>query len=174
MWQYTHQLLACSHTNLAKDYLVYYNICNILQNKQLDIAAERKEQGRGILDTSSFLIVGMKSLSFNRDLYSKAALLKAAYHFTDQFYVYLDQDSVNYHVEITAKDGVEEDSIEAEFANEILAQATREEILHQTAHIRELVLGRAFGSTIVENIPEEEETPSVESDDNLFKDWYQA
>lgn len=116
----------------------------------------------------------MKRLSFHRELYSKAALLKAAYHFTDRFYVYLDQDDTKYSIELTAKPGADEKSVDKEFSNEILAQATREEILRQTSNIRELILGRAFGSTITEKPQEYEDEPDRESSPEIFMDWYQT
>lgn len=37
-------------------------------------------------------------LVFSRDLYSKIALLKAAYNFTDKAYVHLDADEKSYYV----------------------------------------------------------------------------
>ena len=114
----------------------------------------------------------MKLLSFHRELYSKAALLKAAYHFTDRFYIYLDQDDTKYSVQLTAKPGTDENNIEAEFSNEILAQATREEILRQTANIRELILGRAFGSTIVDEVQSYAADPTEKENRELFTDWY--
>lgn len=115
----------------------------------------------------------MRKLSFHKSLYSKAALLKAAYHFTDRFYVYLDADSTDYLVEMTAKDGVDDRLVQEEFSNEILAQSTREEILRQTANIRELILGRAFGSTIIDAGPEgTTDTPAAGQTDEIFKDWY--
>ena len=116
----------------------------------------------------------MKSLTFHRALYSKAALLKAAYHFTDRFYVYLNQDDTNYSIELTAKPGVDEGSIELEFSNEILAQTTREEILRQTANIRTLLLGRAFGSTVVEEAQDYEDVAEESGNEKLFTDWYQV
>ncbi|MBD5155606.1 MAG: His-Xaa-Ser system protein HxsD [Oscillibacter sp.] len=117
----------------------------------------------------------MKKCSFNKSLYSKAALLKAAYHFTDRFYVYLDMDDANYLVELIAKDGIDDRYVQEEFSNEILAQSTREEILRQTANIRELILGRAFGSTIMDAAPEETtDTPPAEQTDKIFRDWYEA
>lgn len=115
----------------------------------------------------------MKRLHFCKKLYSRTALLKAAYHFTDRFYVYLDQDEKNFHVELTAKAGTDENLAENEFSNELLAQTTREEILRQTANIRELILGRAFGSTIIEDAPQEYgDTSTPEVSDGIFSDWY--
>ena len=34
----------------------------------------------------------MKELKYNRELYSKTALIKAAYNFTDRAYLHLDAD----------------------------------------------------------------------------------
>ena len=34
----------------------------------------------------------MNKLKFNKELYSKTALIKAAYNFTDKAYVHLDSD----------------------------------------------------------------------------------
>lgn len=118
----------------------------------------------------------MEKLSYNRALYSKAALLKAAYHFTDRFYVYLDMDDMNYFVKLTPKSGVNGCLAQEEFSNELLAQSTREEILCQTSNIRELILGRAFGSTIIEDDPEEETTDisPVQRTDEIFRDWYET
>ena len=117
----------------------------------------------------------MRKLSFNKSLYSKAALLKAAYHFTDKFYVYLDMDDTNYLVELTAKNGMDDSFVHEEFANEILAQSTREEILRQTSNIRELILGRAFGSTIIDDAPEEPmDAPISKQTDEIFRDWYKT
>ena len=36
----------------------------------------------------------MKQLRYNRELYSKEALIKAAYNFTDRAYVHLDTNIV--------------------------------------------------------------------------------
>lgn len=117
----------------------------------------------------------MKKCSFSKSLYSKAALLKAAYHFTNRFYVYLDMDDANYLVELTAKDGIDDRFVQEEFSNEILAQSTREEILRQTSNIRELILGRAFGSTIIDtDLEETADTPAAEQTDEIFKDWYKV
>ena len=38
----------------------------------------------------------MNKLKFNKELYSKTALIKAAYNFTDKAYVHLDSDDKYY------------------------------------------------------------------------------
>ena len=117
--------------------------------------------------------------TINRDLHSRYALLKAAYHFTDEYYVLLDQDDSNYYIDISAKNGKTPENISGMFANEILAQSTRESILNKTSSIRELILARAFASTIISDKSEKPNKLSVDSsstadtDKNIFKDWYE-
>ena len=87
---------------------------------------------------------------FTKELYNKEALLRAAYSFTDIAYVHLDADKDNYIADIEMKEAVEPDKItELDFQNEILAQMVRENISKQTKNVRELMLARAFSSTIV-------------------------
>ena len=111
-------------------------------------------------------------LMFNQNIYTKTALLKAAYHFTDDYYIRLDISDDSYIVDISSKGTAPETHLQGEFENELLAQVTREEIIAQTANIRELILARAFASTIIEesdNIPDINNTVSG---DNIFKDWF--
>ena len=121
-------------------------------------------------------------LHYNRDLYTKTALLKASYHFTDSFYIHLDMDDANYLVNTTAKTGPESPEIEGLFSNELLAQVTREKVVEQTKHTRELLLGRAFSSTIIEDNSREENPqapisvlpppPTAQDESKLFEDWF--
>ena len=41
-------------------------------------------------------------LTVNKALHSRYAVLKAAYHFTDEYYVLLDQDETSYYIDISA------------------------------------------------------------------------
>ena len=45
----------------------------------------------------------MKEMRFSKELYSKVALIKAAYNFTDRAYVHLDADQHYYYVTVEAK-----------------------------------------------------------------------
>ncbi len=108
-------------------------------------------------------------------MYSRDSLIKAAYHFTDNYYVYLDADMQYYYVELNPKENSLLDIVEDDFINELLAQSVRETIYKKTANIRELILGRAFASTILEgNEPNEEITPKGEKIDEkgIFEDWF--
>ena len=114
-----------------------------------------------------------KMLKFNKELYSKTALIKAAYNFTDKAYVHLDADDQNYYVSISAKaDG---DLVsEEEFMNEILAQSVRHEVYIQTKNIRELMLARAMASSVMlEEEYEDYEDNEKFAEDEILKDWFE-
>ena len=117
----------------------------------------------------------MRQLKYNKELYSKIALIKAAYNFTDRAYVHLDADKKYYYVSISAKDEKEEIS-DDEFENEILAQSARHEIYLQTKSIRELMLARAVATSVVA-LKDEDESSNSEieqefSEDEILKDWF--
>ena len=119
----------------------------------------------------------MRQLKYNRELYSKTALIKTAYNFTDRAYLHLDADKNYYYVSISTKDGQPEVT-DQEFENEILAQSARHEIYLQTKNIRELMLARAVATSVVAPIEEVAETDSENthtcSEDEILKDWFEA
>lgn len=121
--------------------------------------------------------VFMRQLKYNRELYSKTALIKAAYNFTDRAYLHLDADKNYYYVSISTKDGQPEVT-DQEFENEILAQSARHEIYLQTKNIRELMLARAVATSVVAPREEAAETDSEHthtfSEDEILKDWFEA
>lgn len=92
----------------------------------------------------------MKNLfKFDKSLYSKEALLKAAYQFIDEFYIHLDSDEKYYLVEIESK--IDKQYLEyKEFENEILIQETRRIVLDKTSNLREIIFSRAMASTIID------------------------
>lgn len=117
----------------------------------------------------------MKEFKFNRELYSKIALLKAAYNFTDIAYVHLDVDKKYYYVTVETKDK-EKDINEIDFENEMLTQSIRHEVYLQTKNIRELMLARAMATSVVtseefeNNVPLEDEF----TEDEILKDWFSS
>lgn len=117
----------------------------------------------------------MKEMKFSKELYSKIALIKAAYNYTDIAYVHLDADDIYYYVSIENKNPGQEIN-EQDFINEMLAQSVRHEIYQQTKNIRELLLARAMAtSVIVENgIEENEEVNGLFSENEILKDWFVA
>lgn len=118
---------------------------------------------------------------YSKELYSKEALLKAAYHFTDNYYIYLGVEDDSFFVDFSTKDdsSVDSDTLQNQFKNEILAQVIHQSISNETSDLRKLLVARALSSTMVdeeEDIPHSElETMGVEALNELSaiaKDWY--
>jgi His-Xaa-Ser system protein HxsD len=118
----------------------------------------------------------MGRIKFNRELYSKTALIKAAYNYTDVAFMHLDADEHNFYVVFEAKPG-HEDIKEQDFLNEMLAQSVRHEVYVQTKNIRELLLARAMATSVVLNdgelSDEHEGNDSEFSEDEILKDWFE-
>lgn len=116
---------------------------------------------------------------FTKELYNKEALLKAAYYFTDIAYVHLDADGQNYIVDITLKDENEGLKItELDFQNEILAQMVRQNVSRETKNVRELMIARAFSSTIIENHEyvksvSEDSSELSQDEKDILTDWFE-
>ena len=115
---------------------------------------------------------------FKRELYSKTALLKAAYNYTDTSYVHLDADEEYYYVDIELKKTEKsiDDITEKEFINEILTQSVRHEVYRQTKNIRELLLARAMATTVITDskLLEEEGLFDDNYDESeILKDWFE-
>ena len=111
---------------------------------------------------------------FKKELYSKTALLKAAYNFTDKAFLHLDADDDYYYVKVEVKPGVSP-VLEKDFTNEMLAQSVRHEIYLQTKNIRELMLARALATTVVtrqdmEQFTTDEVDEYIENE--ILKDWF--
>ena len=119
-------------------------------------------------------------IQYDKEFYSKEALLKAAYHFTDRAYVYLGVEDGSFFVDFTAKDGAQFDKekLENEFKNELLAQVIHQTVSKETAVLRELLVARALSSTMVdEGISSDAvESPMTEDAqdalDAIAKDWF--
>ncbi len=111
-------------------------------------------------------------LQFCKELYSKTALLKAAYNFTDRGFVHLDSDDRYYYVSIEQKDDQKEISSQ-DFLNEMLVQAVRHEVYLQTKNIRELMLARAMATSILaENDESNDDGYESYSEDAVLRDWF--
>lgn len=121
------------------------------------------------------ILVRMSRLKYNRELYSKTALLKAAYFFSDRSYIHLDADETYFYVSLTPKP--EEEAVsEEEFTNEMLAQSVRHEVYLQTRNIRELLLARAMSTSLVtgKEVVTDDFTPKETfSEDAILKDWFE-
>lgn len=107
---------------------------------------------------------------FSKEVYSKEALLKSAYSFTDRAYIHLDADENDYIVNISFKDGYSFDY--EEFKNELLSQTVRILIYERTKIIRQLTVARALASTIVNDFPEEDAPVEPVDIDAILTDWF--
>ena len=118
--------------------------------------------------------IGNMKYIFKKELYSKTALLKAAYNYTDKAFVHLDADNDYYIVEIDMKQG-ESPVLEKDFVNEMLTQSVRHEIYLQTKNIRELMLARALATTVITQQDLEQFVPDGTdeyNEDEILKDWF--
>lgn len=123
--------------------------------------------------------------TYSKELYSRTALIKAAFHYTDRAYVHLDCDDSSYTVDIVQKPGCTPVDLH-EFDNTLLAQLAREEVYQKTKEIRKIALARAMASSIIETnedihaekqndrkvpepLPFEEDT---EKPEDILKDWF--
>ena len=119
-------------------------------------------------------------IQYDKEFYSKEALLKAAYHFTDRAYVYLGVEDGNFFVDFTAKGGTQFDKekLENEFKNELLAQVIHQTVSKETTVLRELLVARALSSTMVDEgiSSDAAEGPMIEDAldelDAIAKDWF--
>ena len=112
-------------------------------------------------------------MKFRKELYSKIALIKAAYNFTDRAYLHLDADEDYYYVTIQAKENCKMIT-EQEFINEMLIQSVRHEVYQQTKNIRELLLARALATSVIvdPNLIEDEKLDEVDLENDILKDWF--
>ena len=119
-------------------------------------------------------------IQYDKEFYSKEALLKAAYHFTDRAYVYLGVEDGSFFVDFTAKGGTQFDKekLENEFKNELLAQVIHQTVSKETTVLRELLVARALSSTMVDEGISSDATESPMTEDAqdaldaIAKDWF--
>ena len=119
---------------------------------------------------------------YHKDLYSKEALLKAAYHFTDNYYIYLGAENGCYFVDFDSKseEVIDEDELQNLFKNEILAQMIHQTVSRETADLRKILVARALSSTMIDEEKPEEGITSSEAQDeasmqelaSIARDWF--
>ena len=88
-------------------------------------------------------------VSVDPKVFSEVAILKTAYWFTDQYYLFLakNKDSGLLDVEFRLKQGDSLDQLRiacGEFSNNLLDQEVRQKVLLETAPLRDTLLKKAF------------------------------
>jgi His-Xaa-Ser system protein HxsD len=86
-------------------------------------------------------------VAVNCDLYSREALFRVCYLFTDRCYLFLVQDEDLHVVQVCfTRKGPDIDLYEmaGEFSNELINQKVRLDVAAETKAIRELIVAQAF------------------------------
>ena len=108
---------------------------------------------------------------FSKDLYSKEALIKAAYNFIDDFYIHMDSDNEYFIVNIESREANACLDIQ-EFKNEMLIQETRRVVNDRTMNIREIMYSRAMASTVIDE-KQQENMDDGENAEKILVDWFE-
>ena len=91
-------------------------------------------------------------ISVDRSVYSDAAIFKAAYWFTDRFFVYLDSaPSGRLTVELRAKELSDSADLNrgcADFCNSLVDYRVRDLVLKETGAVREALVLKAFSEGV--------------------------
>lgn len=113
----------------------------------------------------------------NKELYPLRAIYRAAYLFTDKYYIGLDQKEEVYIIKFSAKDRKCDYDDVGSFQNELLNQSLKSVLSDNTREIRELIVTRALYSSFLPEKNEEavatSETLETEYDlDEIARAWY--
>lgn len=117
-------------------------------------------------------------LSVDKRLFPQDAVLKTAYRFLDNYYVFLscpDENTVS--ISIEPKAGSSMVDIEKQFSNELIAQVVHYNISISNRTMKELILGRALYSAFYDKedyppIDEAADYTSGVSLDDIAVDWF--
>lgn len=109
---------------------------------------------------------------FKKDIYPKEAIIKASYFFADDFFISLDTDDVYFLVKMEPKNQDVEPNVEKEILNEVLAQTNRYIISTSTRNIREMIVGRALASTMIDNRDKGYVDDETISADDILVNWF--
>lgn len=115
----------------------------------------------------------------NDGIYSKISVMRVAYQFIDEYYIYFDYISEKPHylkIVLEPKQDLNKDlkKTAGEFHNELLNQNLRNAIELKTKSVRELVLARALYSSYIDDSEAVSEMDSNEvySINSIAKDWF--
>ena len=113
----------------------------------------------------------------NKEVYPLKAIYRAAYLFTDKYYIGLDQTEDTYIIKFSGKEKTCDYDDVGAFQNELLNQNLKLALSNDTREIRELIVTRALYSSF---LPEENEEVSISETseqeydlDEIAKAWYE-
>ena len=112
-----------------------------------------------------------------KEVYPLKAIYRAAYLFTDKYYIGLDQTEETYIIKFSGKEKTCDYDDVGAFQNELLNQNLKLALSNDTREIRELIVTRALYSSF---LPEENEEVSISETseqeydlDEIAKAWYE-
>jgi len=117
-------------------------------------------------------------LSIDDRIYCKEVILKTAYLFVDDYYMFISYKSNHIiTVSIQNKKDLPLSDIDKRFSNELIAQMVHYDLSNTNRNIKDLILGRALYSTYFdadeENIVNEKDEVSLKySLDDIAVDWF--
>lgn len=114
--------------------------------------------------------------TFSAELYPKEVIIKTACSLIDDYYVHLDLIDSRYSIQITSKKSEKDSDIQKRLDNEIIFQLARYTVSVRTNDIRQLIMGRAFATSM---LAEKREIPDydnnyVSSADSILRDWFET
>jgi His-Xaa-Ser system protein HxsD len=108
---------------------------------------------------------GEISVVVDEKIYSRGALLRTCYWFTDRCYIFIsasDENRLKVHLRLKPGDS-DLETIAGEFGNALLDFELRAELGKETATVRELIIAKAFAdSNILEDSPVGDDRDPVE------------
>lgn len=112
------------------------------------------------------------TFKFNKEIYPQMAIEKASYFFVDDYFVMIDSDDKYFLVELKPKNGTVKEKPVEDFQNEVLAQVNRYKISKETKNIRELIVGRALASTMIDKRDEGYVDDESLNADDILVNWF--
>ena len=110
------------------------------------------EEVAGGLTTSVDEMGSAVSIQIDTDLYGLTAVFKAAYWFTDQFYLFLSREPKLGIIRLEMRSKVENNNSPEvlgkacrDFANSLIDYRVRQEVIAETGAVRDVLLRKAFG-----------------------------
>lgn len=111
-------------------------------------------------------------IRYKKELYSKSVLFHTCYRFTDHAYIHLDTDETDFIVSINPKDANDPKNYVALFSNQIIEEASKEDIREKTKNIRQILFARAMASSVIFESEDDNEEDNYADDKSAMRDWF--
>jgi len=130
------------------------------------------------MDKSYIIDNGKAVFRLQQAVYPTIAVLKTAFIFIDDYYIYLSMDESELVVTMKRKSSAAvSESVVGEFYNEMLNQLIRLYVSNETKHIRELIIARAIHNACLESETAEAPPISDQSDyhlNDIIQNWFEG